>query len=36
VPETILPVAAVAVGRPAETPEPRTRFNPDFVHNGRW
>ncbi len=36
VPGTILPVAAIAVGRPAEAPEPRTRFNPDFVRTGRW
>jgi nitroreductase len=36
VPEEILPVAAIAVGQPAERPEPRTRFNPDFVHTERW
>lgn len=36
VPEAILPIAAISIGRPAETPAPRTRFNPDFVHNGRW
>ncbi len=36
VPEAILPIAAISIGRPAETPAPRTRFNPDFVYNGRW
>ena len=36
VPETILPIAAIAIGRPAEAPAPRTRFNPDFVRTGRW
>ena len=36
VPEAILPIAAISIGRPAETPAPRTRFNPDFVHDSRW
>src|SRR5512143_2713812 len=29
--ETIIPVACISVGHPAETKEPRTRFNPDYV-----
>jgi nitroreductase len=36
VPEEVLPVGAVAVGRPAERPPPRTRYNPTAVHAGRW
>ncbi len=35
-PEHILPMAAIAVGWPDETPEARTRFNPDAVHYERW
>jgi nitroreductase len=27
----VIPVACVAIGHPAETKEPRTRFNPDYV-----
>jgi nitroreductase len=27
----VIPVACIAVGHPAETKEPRTRFNPDYV-----
>lgn len=29
--EPVIPVACIAVGHPAETKEPRTRFNPDYV-----
>ena len=36
VPEDILPVAAISIGHPAEHPEPRTRYNPAFVHAERW
>jgi nitroreductase len=32
-PERMIPVACIAIGHPAETKEPRTRFNPDYV---RW
>jgi nitroreductase len=35
-PGTIIPIAAVALGRPAEQPEPRTRFNPQAVHLEKW
>ncbi len=28
---SVIPVACIAVGYPAETKEPRTRFNPDYV-----
>jgi nitroreductase len=35
-PSTILPVCCIALGRPGEQKESRTRFNPDFVHHDRW
>lgn len=35
-PAGVLPVAIVAVGRPGEQKEARTRFNPAFVHAERW
>jgi len=30
-PQRMIPVACIAIGHPAETKEPRTRFNPDYV-----
>jgi len=36
IPAGVLPVAAVALGWPGETKEPRTRFNPARVHRERW
>jgi hypothetical protein len=35
-PGNVIPVAVIAVGRPAETKEPRTRYNPDYVRKERW
>jgi nitroreductase len=35
-PDGILPIAAVAVGWPAESPAPRTRFDSAKVHGDRW
>lgn len=35
-PTSVLPVACIAVGRPGEQKEPRTRFNRDFVHWESW
>lgn len=35
-PAAVVPIAAVALGRPAEQPEPRTRFNPQSVHLEKW
>jgi len=35
-PASIVPVAAIAIGRPGEQPEPRTRFNSDYVHLEKW
>ena len=36
VPEPMLPVAAIALGWPAESPEPRTRYRADAVHRETW
>jgi len=36
IPEEILPVAALAIGRPAALPEPRTRYEESSVHHERW
>jgi len=35
-PPSVIPVACIAIGHPAEAKEPRTRFNPDCVHLERW
>ncbi len=35
-PPSVIPVAGIAIGRPGETKEPRTRFNPACVHWERW
>ncbi len=35
-PEGIVPVAVLAVGHPAEAPEPRTQFEPERVHRNGW
>lgn len=36
IPERILPVAAIALGWPAESPPPRTRYRHDAVHREAW
>jgi nitroreductase len=36
IPHPVLPVACIAVGHPAETKDPRTRYQPSFVHHERW
>ena len=36
IPETIVPVAVIAVGQPGEAPPARTRFNSDYVHVETW
>jgi nitroreductase len=36
IPETVTPVAVVALGWPAETPPPRTRYADGQVHKDRW
>ncbi len=35
-PASVIPVGIVAIGRPGERKEARTRFNPAFVHRERW
>jgi nitroreductase len=35
-PESIVPVAAIAVGLPAEAPPARTRFRDEAVHDETW
>ncbi len=35
-PASIIPVSGIAIGHPGETKEPRTRFNPDYIHWERW
>jgi len=36
IPAAILPFAVLALGRPSEFPEPRTRFRAEAVHAGKW
>jgi nitroreductase len=36
IPENILPLAAIAVGWPAEAKTARTRYSEDKVHNEKW
>jgi nitroreductase len=35
-PASVVPVACISIGYPAEAKEPRTRFNRDHVHLERW
>ena len=35
-PQSILPISCVAVGYPAESKEPRTRYREEYVHWERW
>ncbi len=35
-PENVIPIGVVAVGHPADSPAPRTRFNPGSVHMEKW
>jgi nitroreductase len=35
-PAPVIPVACVSIGYPAEAKEPRTRFNPEYVHFDAW
>ncbi len=35
-PETVLPVAVIAVGWPTEAKPPRTRFQADCIHHEKW
>ncbi len=35
-PPSVIPVAGVALGRPGEVKEPRTRYQPAYVHREQW
>jgi len=35
-PPSIVPVAVIAIGRPAEHPAPRTRYRQEAVHEEKW
>lgn len=35
-PETVIPLCAIAIGWPAERPAPVDRFRPDRIHDERW
>ena len=35
-PPSVIPVACIAIGHPAEAKEPLTRFNRDYVHSEKW
>ena len=35
-PENIIPMCGIALGWPAENPEPRTRYNQERVHLEKW
>ena len=36
IPDSVIPVSAIAIGWPAESPEPRTRYREDAVHHETW
>ncbi len=36
IPAAVIPVGGIAIGRPGEEKEARTRYNPDHVHHERW
>ncbi len=33
---SVIPIAGIAIGRPGEQKEPRTRFNAEYVHWEKW
>jgi nitroreductase len=35
-PPSVIPIAGIAIGRPGEEKEPRTRFNREYVHWEKW
>lgn len=36
IPDPVMPIAAIAIGWPAESPPPRTRYREDAVHRESW
>jgi nitroreductase len=35
-PESVIPISGIAIGRPGEEKEARTRFNGNYVHWDKW
>ena len=35
-PASVLPVSGIALGWPGEDKEPRTRYNPAYIHHEKW
>ncbi|QSH41679.1 nitroreductase family protein [Lentisphaerota bacterium ZTH] len=35
-PSHIIPIGVIAIGHPAKQPEPRTRYNPDYINQEKW
>ena len=35
-PDSVVPLAVISIGHPAETKPPAERFNAEFVHTDRW
>jgi nitroreductase len=36
IPESVTPISGISIGYPAETREPRTRYNANHVHRDKW
>ena len=36
IPDGVIPISAIAIGWPAESPAPRTRYREDAVHRETW
>ncbi len=36
IPETVTPISVISIGHPAEKQPPRTRYNAELVHSGKW
>jgi nitroreductase len=36
IPDAVVPIAVLAIGHPAESREPRTRYRKDAVHEEKW
>jgi len=36
IPASVMPLAIIPVGHPAETPAPKDKWRPEKIHRGRW
>ena len=36
IPETVIPLAIVPIGYPADRPEPKNKWNPENIHYNKW